>query len=103
MKGIKEILKQAEGKKYTYFQITIPNGLYCQPVIEDLTIHYINDKVAQIADPIVNVDQLVHIPLNNVESIEEISKDKFEIIDAESEYLITYKDGMEIYISIFDE
>lgn len=99
---IMSIFKQAEGKEFTYFQITTALGLHSQPVIENLHIHSDSGDFLQLADFLCNVDQIVNIPFNHIEKIEEIPEEDFEIMDAEAEYRISYTDGSTVYVQIYD-
>jgi hypothetical protein len=97
-----EIFKQAEGKRFTYFQITSSLGVHSQPVIEKLFIHNVLDTSIHLADSLFNVDQVVFLPLIRITDIVEIEPENFDIIDAEAEYEINYDDGTRVFVQIYN-
>lgn len=96
------IMKKAEGKKFTYFQIETAIGIYSSPVVENLVIEDSQGERIILAGETYDVDQFVYLPLNNIEDITEIEKDEFEIMDAEAEYMINYYDGTIVRVMIYN-
>lgn len=102
---VAEIFKEAVGKRFTYITITTSLGFYSMSCLSDLVFEFeyeVGDKKLFVRGETMEVDEIVNIPLTSIDTIEDIEEDQVDLIGAD-EYRITYHDGTELFIQIYDQ
>lgn len=101
-----EIFKEAVDKRFTYITITTSLGFYSMSVLENLVFECeaaAGDKKLFVRGETMEVNEIVNIPLTSIDEIEDIEEGQFDLIGADAEYRITYHDGTELFIQIYDQ